>query len=177
MQQDNRAAEPCSTLPTNYAPSLPKNVQPQAAIDRARLLVGCYRKEDWNDPDIAFRAIVSVFARYPESVVIAVTEPATGLPSRLKWPPSIAEVVEACKAEMAPMLREFDRRMVTHRQARLLAPPPPSRKMSIEEIEAKLGRPLSGFAKLMPERRFKSIDAAAAESARLREAEASRSRK
>jgi hypothetical protein len=149
---------------------LPKNVNPLVAADRTRLLIGCYRKEDWSDPDIASRAIVSVFARYPESVVMAVTEPATGLPSRLKWPPSIAEVVEACKAEMAPMMREFDRRMVAYRQARLLAAPPPSRKMTIEEIEAKLGRPLSGWAKRMPGQRFKRIDDAAAESARLRAA-------
>jgi hypothetical protein len=129
---------------------LPQNALPELAVKRARLLVGCYRREDFSDVEIAGRAFVSVLARYPESVVIAVTEPATGIPSKLKWPPSIAEVVNACNEEMAPILREFDRKMVAHRHARLLAAPPPGPKMTIAEMEAKLGRKLSGFAKGFP---------------------------
>jgi hypothetical protein len=142
---------------------LPLNATPEFAIARGRLLVGCYRREDFADPEIAFRAFVSVLARYPESVVVAVTEPATGIPSKLKWPPSIAEVVEACNAAMAPILRDFDRKMVAHRQARLLAPPPPGPKMTPAEMEAKAGRQLF---RRMDGRRFKDIDEAHAESKR-----------
>jgi hypothetical protein len=148
--QQRPEERPCSTLPTNSPPNLPQNAAPEFAVARARLLVGCYRREDFSDPEIAFRAFVSVLARYPEDIVIKVTEPATGIPSKLKWPPSIAEVVDACNEAMAPILREFDRKMTAYRQARLLAPPPPGPKMTVAEMEAKLGRPLSKWAKQFP---------------------------
>ncbi len=136
-------------MPTRSEPKLPPSAALELAVDRAQLLMGCYRRADWHNPDIAFRAFVSVFARFPESVVTAVTEPATGIPSKIKWPPTIAEVVDACKTEMAPILRDFDRQMVAYRGTKLLAPPPSAPKMTIEEMEAKLGRPLSGWVRPM----------------------------
>lgn len=129
---------------------MPQNAEPELAVARARLLVGCYRREDFADVDIASRAFVSVLARYPEDVVIKVTEPATGIPSKLKWPPSIAEVVDACNEAMAPLLREFDRKMVEYRHHKMLPPPTPGPKMTLAEMEAKLGRPLSKWAKPIP---------------------------
>lgn len=62
-------------------------------------MLGCYRKTDLIDPEIYGSAVVSVFMRYSNDVVAAVTEPATGLPSRLKWLPTIAEIVESCDAQ------------------------------------------------------------------------------
>lgn len=44
-----------------------------------------------------------VLEDYPDAVIIAVTSPRTGLQRRSKWPPSIAEVVEACEAEVVSM--------------------------------------------------------------------------
>ncbi len=126
---------------------MPENVAHELAVHRARLLVGCYRREDFADVEIAGRAFVSVLLRYPESVVTAITEPATGIPSKLKWPPSIAEVVEACDKAMAPILREHQRRIIAYEQMRRLPPPPSGPKMTVAEMEAKLGRPLSGFMK------------------------------
>lgn len=60
------------------------------------MMIGCYRKGDAIDPEIYASAAVAVLTRYPVDVVMAVTEPATGLPSTLKWLPSIAEITEAC---------------------------------------------------------------------------------
>ena len=37
----------------------------------------------------------------PMMVILAVTDPRTGIQRRLKWPPSIAEMVEACDVEVA----------------------------------------------------------------------------
>jgi hypothetical protein len=82
---------------------------PSVAADRARILLGCYRKGDANDPEVYAGAMISVLSRYPESVARSVTEPATGLPSRLKWLPSVAEVVEACEAEMNYLRRALKR--------------------------------------------------------------------
>jgi len=146
-------------------PTLPQNATPEFAVARTRLLIGCYRKADFADPEIAARAFVSVLARYPEDVVIKVTEPATGIPSKLKWPPSIAEVVEACNEAMAPLLREFDRKMVDYRHHKMLPPPTPGPKMTVAEMEAKLGRPLSGWVKRIP------TDAAEVAARMAREAE------
>ncbi|QPF81654.1 hypothetical protein IC762_17665 [Bradyrhizobium genosp. L] len=65
-------------------------------------MFGCYRKGDANDPETYTAAITAVLARYPEDVIQAVTHPATGLVSRLKFLPAVAEVREACEDLMQP---------------------------------------------------------------------------
>jgi hypothetical protein len=106
------------------------------AAERARLLIGCYRRDDVADPQVFGRAIVAVLMRYPEEVVVSVTEPATGLPSRLKWLPSIAEIVDACDARMEPILRRCEReRLDEERRRALCAPMQP--KQTKEELAAK----------------------------------------
>ncbi len=72
--------------------------------------------------------------------MVAVTEPATGLPSKLKWLPAIAEIVEACDAELAPILRRWqtDQQLERQRQLRLAAPERP--RPSPEEVDAVLKR-------------------------------------
>lgn len=66
------------------------------AKNGARRLLGCYRVGDANDPEVYVAAVVSVLCRYPSEVISDVTEPATGLPSKLKWLPSISEVRQEC---------------------------------------------------------------------------------
>lgn len=46
-----------------------------------------------------------VLERYPDAVIRDVTSPLTGVQRRCKFPPSIAEVVEACDAEVARIER------------------------------------------------------------------------
>jgi hypothetical protein len=106
------------------------------ATERARLLVGCYRKDDAGDPEVFARAVVAVLMRYPPDVVGQVTEPATGLPSRLKWLPSIAEIVEACDVAMAPILRRRERERLEEERRRAL-PGPTQPKPTKEELAAK----------------------------------------
>ena len=69
------------------------------ARKRARILIGCYRKGEFNDAEIYFAALVATLSRYPPQTIIAVTDPETGLPIKIKWIPTLAEVNEACKAE------------------------------------------------------------------------------
>lgn len=59
-------------------------------------MFGCYRKGDANDPETYTLAIAAVLAEYTPDVVRQVTDPRSGLPSRLKWLPSVSEVKEAC---------------------------------------------------------------------------------
>lgn len=114
------------------------------AAKRAALLMGCYRKADLIDPEIFTRAAISVLVRYPESVVLAVTEPATGIPSKLKWFPNIAEITDACELEMGPIVRQRVRDRIAAEQL-CLAAPASGPKMTVEEMEARLGRKLGSF--------------------------------
>lgn len=76
----------------------------------AKRLLGCYRAGDANDPETYIAATVSVLSRYPSEVIRDVTEPATGLPSRLKWLPSISEIREECEILAARITRREELR-------------------------------------------------------------------
>jgi hypothetical protein len=79
------------------------------AAERARLLLGCYRTGDANDPETYVTAIAAVLAKYPDSVINAVTDPRIGLPRKKTWLPSIKEVYDACEAEYEPIREEAAR--------------------------------------------------------------------
>ncbi len=66
-------------------------------------MFGCFRKGDANDPEIYVAAIAAVLSEYPESVIDFVTDPRTGLPRSCKFLPQVAEVSDACDAQMAPI--------------------------------------------------------------------------
>jgi hypothetical protein len=66
------------------------------AAERAKLLLGCYRTGEANDPVTYVAAITAILARYPEDVITTVTHPATGLPKQKSWLPTIKEVSVAC---------------------------------------------------------------------------------
>jgi hypothetical protein len=65
-------------------------------------MFGCFRKGEANDPDTYVAAITATLARYPEDVIRSVTHPASGLPIRCDFLPTVAEVYRACETEMAP---------------------------------------------------------------------------
>lgn len=108
-----------------------KNRQAEYPAERARLLFGCYRRGDANDPDTYVAAVAMVLSRYSVEVIKAVTDPYSGLPSRKTdsgygGMPDVADVREACDAEATRTARmeryrqlpapDFDR-------PRLAAPP------------------------------------------------------
>lgn len=73
-------------------------------MERARLMFGCYRRGDANDPDIYVAACTAVLTHYSAEIVKAVTDPVFGLPSRKSetgWSglPDVADVKAACEAE------------------------------------------------------------------------------
>jgi hypothetical protein len=75
------------------------------AAERARLLLGCYRTGDANDPETYVAAITAILARYPEEVITTVTHPATGLPSKKGWLPTVKEVTDACSEALEPIVQ------------------------------------------------------------------------
>ncbi len=66
------------------------------AAERARLLFGCYRKGDANDPETYTMAVTAILAEYEEAIIQRVTDPRTGIARTSKWMPNVAEVSEAC---------------------------------------------------------------------------------
>ncbi len=72
-------------------------------------MLGCYRKGEAEDPDTFLTALVSILMGYPESVVIRVTDPRTGIPGSSKFLPTIADVRHECEVAMAPIYRERER--------------------------------------------------------------------
>jgi hypothetical protein len=75
-------------------PSKPTN--PLMAIQRAKLMAGCYRKSDAADPETYLLALSAVLAEYPPDIVHRVTDPRTGLPTKQDWLPTVKEVRDAC---------------------------------------------------------------------------------
>jgi hypothetical protein len=86
------------------------------AAERARLLLGCYRKSDAADPDTYVAAITAVLTRYPEDVICAVTHPASGLPIQKDFLPNVREVYLACEEIMRPRREVKARRERVGRQ-------------------------------------------------------------
>lgn len=81
----------------------PSSETPQQTLEKAqyleaaRMLLGCYRAGDANDPEVYISAVVRVLSGYPLDVVMRVIDPLTGLPSKLKWLPTVPEILSACE--------------------------------------------------------------------------------
>jgi hypothetical protein len=73
--------------------------QAEYAVERTRVMFGCYRKGDANDPDTYTAAVAAILAEYPVEVIKAVTDPRTGLPRKVSWLPTVKEVSDACDTE------------------------------------------------------------------------------
>ena len=67
----------------------------------ARMLMGFYPAREVNDAVIFVRGMTAMMAAYPVDFVRRVIDPVNGLPSRLKWLPTLADVKAALEAEKA----------------------------------------------------------------------------
>jgi hypothetical protein len=73
---------------------------PQAAR-LARRLMGCYRGRDFVDPETFAIGLAAALSRRHVAVCLIVVDPVSGIPSRLTFPPSLAEVRDALDAAEA----------------------------------------------------------------------------
>lgn len=87
-------------LPTNQPqPQLSPQCD-EAWIDgRIAILMSAYRRDDYENPEMFVQQVRMNLQRYPMAIVEFVTDPTTGVQTRCKWPPALAEIVEACEAE------------------------------------------------------------------------------
>src|SRR5262249_7435276 len=79
---------------------------PEYLLNRAELLFACYRKDEAHDPQTYSAAVAAVLGDgYSREVVEYVTDPRTGIPSKQKFLPAVAEVREACDARASHLDR------------------------------------------------------------------------
>jgi len=146
--EENQTDQASSDQPTSLS-KLSNDSKPEAAIslyaaERARLMFGCYRKGDANDPDVYVAALTLVLSGYPEHVIRAMTNPDSGLPSKYTFLPSVAEVKKECEEYIRPE-REYQARQVRiNQQLRERA-----------EFDGKLSERI--FSKAKPETREEEI--------------------
>ena len=96
-----KAAQPCRPSGTSVRAS--RNLTPPEVVDQQMaILFSAYRKADYADPEGFVIQLGVILSDYPPDVVRHVTDPRTGIQRRLKWPPTIAEIVEACDDAMKP---------------------------------------------------------------------------
>lgn len=89
---------------------------PSEIASLAKNLLGYFRTGEASDPDVYTAGIIAVLSDYPIAIIRQVVDPRTGLPSKFKWLPAIAEVKEACETEMEPIRRQRARDAQIERQ-------------------------------------------------------------
>lgn len=108
-------------------------------LEAARRLFGCYRRDDAADPDVYLAATTAVFCRYAPDVVRRAIDPRSGLPSKLKWLPTIAEIVAECEALAAADAAREKRRRDLEEQFRRREEPDRAVRPTLDELHAKHG--------------------------------------
>lgn len=109
------------------------------AASRAKILLGCYRTGDANDPETYVAAITAILTRYPEEVITVVTHPATGLPSKKGWLPTVKEVRDECEHEMDPIREENARLKRMKDQLEMRERMERGERPSMAQLKAKYG--------------------------------------
>lgn len=89
-----------SLTPQNGSPpaKLYSVIDPALAAERAKMLFGCYRKADANDPEMYAAAVTAILSEYDEETVAYVTDPRTGIARKSTFLPTLSEIDKACKS-------------------------------------------------------------------------------
>ena len=110
----------------------------ELAAQRTRLMLGCFRRGEANDPATFVAAITATLSRYPDAVILAVTDPATGMPARSDWLPTVREVRDYCEDVWEPIREQAAReKRIAEQLAARDAPEPP--KPTLADLKAKYG--------------------------------------
>lgn len=134
------------------------------AAQRAKLLLGCYRTGEANDPETYVAAITAILARYPEEVMTKVTHPVTGLPSQSKkgFLPTVKEVFDACEEANEPIIQHALRLKRIKEQLEARQRQDRGEKPTLEQLHERFGK---DFGLKAGERPIKTPDDQRAETA------------
>lgn len=89
----------------------------------AKAIFSAYRRDDYADPDSFVLQLGLVLEPYADEVIDYVCSPRTGIQRRCKFPPAIAEVVEACEAEATAVETRRRYASIPKPEFKRLAPP------------------------------------------------------
>lgn len=114
--------------------------QTNVALKKAALtLLGCYRTGEAHDPKVYITAVIAVLSAYPQDIIDEAVDPRCGIPGKIKWLPTIAEVKDFCEELAAPRRRaaEWDKRSAEQlAERKLLEDRRP--KQTYEEFKAEM---------------------------------------
>jgi hypothetical protein len=128
------------------------------ALERAKLMLDCWRTGGANSPETFITAVAAVLARYPDHVIFEVTNPMSGLPIELTWMPSIKDVHDACEKMMEPIYRRqrHEAMLEKHRAERAEQEEIANRpRPTLDELKAKYGENWGLSSLDKPERKAK----------------------
>lgn len=80
-----------------------------------------------------------VLEQYPDEVIVFVTDPRTGVQRSCKWPPTIAEIVEACDLHLQDLARLKRWQNWGKPDEVPLLEQPREERPTLEELKAKYG--------------------------------------
>jgi len=136
-------------IPDNDQPKVPSLPPPTRydenwLLSRIEMILAGYRKADYHNLEAFLTQAAMILRKFPADIIEFVSAPETGIQTRSQWPPSLAEILNACVAEQ------------THREkvaryssmgpiAKRLPPPKFSVQQSFETMTKKHGRPFGPF--------------------------------
>ena len=141
---DRKTENPHSPSPTEYStgsrtwtpPTSPVQANPRRSawiLLQCRQILSAYRRDDFADPEGFILQLLTVLERYPDDIIVDVTNPTSGIQRQCKFPPSIAEIVEACDSHIAraerlrrlgpPIQPQRHERTIGQNRANLYVPP------------------------------------------------------
>jgi hypothetical protein len=149
------------TIHGQAASSAPSTGDSQRLKSRKSLILKCqriifsaYRTDQYSDPDGYLTSLGLVLEQYPNDVIVYVTDPRTGVQRGCKWPPTIAEIVEACDKRMQDQAKLERYRNWGKPDAAPAIEAPREERPTLEEMKEKYGeewgltpdpRPKPGF--------------------------------
>ena len=68
-------------------------------LSRVEMILAGYRKANYQNPEAFMMQVAMNLMTFPKEVIEYVSAPTTGIQTRSKWPPNLAEIVKACTAE------------------------------------------------------------------------------
>lgn len=105
-----------------------------------RVLFAAYRTDQYADPDGFITSLGLIFSQYPDDVVEFVTSPLTGIQRKIKFPPTIEEIVSACDARVADKSRAHRyRNWGRSGDALAIDGPKDEERPTYDELQAKYG--------------------------------------
>lgn len=119
------------------------------AADRCELLMGQFRRDDADNPEVFTTALIALLAEYPPVVLDHICSPLDGLASSSRFVPSLFEIREACNKHLAYLYAKWQvERMPPEVRARIESygkekprelPAPERPRMTREQMVAKYG--------------------------------------